>query len=100
MSIFTVTVKHLSGDRQSVSTRVRYTANEYDTRSEKTIVTEKAIKKLFGPRVWFAEEYSNAGYGQIFKSLPGQKRAVLVPLTGQNCSTSVTNMVQITVTGS
>ena len=86
MSIFTVTVQHLSGDRQCVATRVRYTADEYDTRSAKIIATEKAIKKLFGTRAWFAEDCSNVGYGQIFKSL-----------AGQNCSTSITNKVRVTV---
>ena len=88
MSIFTVTIQHLSGDRQIVSTRVRYKSDEFDSRSAKIIATEKGVKKLFGARTWFAEDCSNVGSGQIFKSLPGQ-----------NCSTSVTNLVQITVTG-
>ena len=88
MSIFTVTVQHLSGDREIVSTRVRYKSDEYDTRSAKIIATEKAIKKLFGARAWFAEDYNNPTYGQIFRSL-----------VGQNCSTSVTNGVRVTVTG-
>ena len=88
MSIFTVTVQHLSGDREIVSTRVRYKSDEFDTRSAKIIATEKAIKKLFGARAWFFEDYSNKGYGQIFKRLPGQ-----------NGYTSVTNLVRVTVTG-
>ena len=88
MSIFTVTIQHLSGDRQIVSTRVRYKSDEFDNRSAKIIAMEKAIKKLFGTQAWFAENYSNVGYGQIFKSLPGQ-----------NCSTSVTNLVRVTITG-
>ena len=88
MSIFTVTVQHLSGNREIVSTRVRYKSDEYDTRSAETIATEKAVEKLFGTRAWFVENCSNPGYGQIFKRLPGQ-----------NWSTSVTNMVHITVTG-
>jgi hypothetical protein len=84
MSVFTVTVHYLSGG--SVSTPVRYTSDEFDTRSVKDVVIEKAIEKLFGARAWFFEDYSNPSYGQIFRSL-----------VGRNCSTSVTNGVRVTV---
>lgn len=66
----------------------RETIHPYDIpKSKDTLLIDKAVEKLFGPKSFWTGEHNNMYIGQVFKPLPGE-----------NCvNTSLTNKTFISI---